>query len=180
MAEVSIVYYSGSGRTAQVAERVYQGLVAVPGVTARLITVAAAMEDLGQLDSADTIVFGTPTYMGSVAAPMKAFMDATSQTWYVQGWKDKLAAGFTNSVGLNGDKLNTLQTLAIFAAQHSMIWISQGLMTGPDQNRLSSWLGLMTQTDQGADSPHPTDLATAEQFGHRIAQITLRWVKGQG
>jgi len=180
MAQVSIVYYSGSGRTAQVAEQVLKGVKSVAGITGTLITTATALEDLGQLDAADTIVFGTPTYMGSVAAPMKALMEATGQIWYQQGWKDKLAAGFTNSLGLSGDKLNSLQTLALFAAQHSMIWISQGLMVAEDQNRLNSWLGLMAQTDQAAPSPHPVDLVTAERFGVRIGEITQRWMAGQG
>jgi len=180
MARVSIVYYSGSGRTGQVAEAVLQGVTSVAGVTGRLMTAEVAMENLAALDAADAIVFGTPTYMGTVAAPMKAFMDATSQIWYQQGWKDKLAAGFTNSVGLSGDKFNTLQTLALFAAQHSMIWISQGLMVSEEQNRLSSWLGLMTQTDQGSPAPHPVDLVTAARFGVRIGEITRRWVGGQG
>ncbi len=74
MAQVSLVYYSGSGRTAQVAEAVLQGVTSVAGVTGRLMTAEAAMENLAVLDAADAIVFGTPTYMGTVAAPMKAFI----------------------------------------------------------------------------------------------------------
>ena len=59
-----------------------------------------------------------------------------------------LAAGFTNAGGLCGDKVNCLIDLALFAAQHSMIWVSQGLFyddTGI--NRMGSWLGLQAQSD---------------------------------
>ncbi|GAB4217798.1 MAG: flavodoxin family protein [Synechococcales cyanobacterium] len=179
MAKVSIVYFSGSGRTALVASHVLKGLHTVAGIEAELITVDEAKANLGLLDAADTIVFGTPTMMGNVAAPFKAFMDATGGIWFQQGWKDKMAAGFTNSLGLSGDKLNTLQTLSVFAAQHSMIWISQGVISNSEQNRLSSWLGLMAQTDQGAESPATVDLTTAELFGARIGAATVRWVAGK-
>jgi NAD(P)H dehydrogenase (quinone) len=43
--------------------------------------------------------------------------------WFEQRWKDKIAAGFTNSASQSGDKLNVLTDLSIFAAQLSMIWI---------------------------------------------------------
>lgn len=127
--------------------------------------------------------------MGTVSAPFKAFMDATSRIWLSQDWKDKLAAGFTNSSSHSGDKLSTLQQLAIFAAQHGMIWISLGLMPGNnhskgtsnDLNRLGSWLGAMAQSnaDQTPDiAPTNGDLLTAEFLGQRVAEAALRWNKG--
>ena len=70
-------------------------------------------------------------------------------------WQDKLAAGFTNSAGMSGDKLCTLQQLAGFAAQHGMIWIPLGQLPGwqssngtaADLNRLASFLGVMAQSN---------------------------------
>ena len=56
------------------------------------------------LAAADAIVFGSPTYMGNVSWQFKSFADASSKPWYGQAWKDKLAAGFTNSASINGDK----------------------------------------------------------------------------
>ena len=58
------------------------------------------------LASADGIAFGCPTYMGSVSAKMKAFMEHSSGAWYGAAWKNKVAAGFTNSASWSGDKLN--------------------------------------------------------------------------
>ncbi|MDX2270628.1 MAG: flavodoxin family protein [Cyanobacteriota bacterium] len=179
MAKVAIVYHSGSGRTALVAERVLAGLQKVEGIDTLYLKADEATQNLDRLNDVDTIVLGTPTYMGDVAVPIKVFMEATGGIWFSQSWKDKLAAGFTNSLGLSGDKVHTLTTLSVFAAQHSMIWISQGLMAQADQNRLSSWLGLATQTDYQAPSPPAVDLETAEKFGQRIGEVTRRWVRGR-
>lgn len=174
---IAIVYHSHSGRTKAVA----QAIADASG--AALI----AVDDLAKatdpawsiLDRATTIVMGCPTYMGSVPAPFKIFMDATSQRWGEQRWADKLAAGFTHSAGLSGDKLNVLTTLTIFAAQHGMVWVGMGeAATLKGANRLGSYLGLMTQSDfQG--QPPESDLATATAFGKRLAAATERWGGGE-
>ena len=125
--------------------------------------------------------------MGSGSAALKAFMEETAQPQFVeQRWKDKLAAGFTNSAGMSDDKLLTLQQLAGFAAQHGMIWITLGQLPGwqtsvgsaDEPNRLASFLGLMAQSnaDQGPDlAPPASDLGTAERFGRRIGEAAHRW-----
>ena len=81
------------------------------------------------------------------------------------GWKDKIAAGFTNSGSRSGDKLATLIQLALFAARHGMHWINLGLppanhsSTGsePEMNGRGFWLGAGAQsdTDQGPDVAPP-------------------------
>jgi len=129
--------------------------------------------------------------MGSPSAAFKAFAEETSKAW-ADGlrWKDKLAAGFTNSQGINGDKLNSLVSFAILAAQHGMHWISLGLYPGwstisgsaDDLNRLGSYLGAMAQShgDQGPDvAPRASDLQTAEELGGRVALAAQRWVRGR-
>jgi NAD(P)H dehydrogenase (quinone) len=139
-----------------------------------------------QLHAADALIFGTPTYMGTVSAEFKAFMDKTSEFWPRQPWKDKLAAGFTNSGSQHGDKLNTLISLAVFAAQHGMNWINLGLMPGhnsstgsaEDLNRFGGFLGAMAQsnTDQGPElAPPKSDRDTAFQLGRRVAEAAGRW-----
>ncbi|MDD9850075.1 flavodoxin, partial [Escherichia coli] len=78
--------------------------------------------DWDVLDASQGIIFGSPTYMGSVTADFKKFMDSTSKRWKNRLWQGKLAAGFANSGGLSGDKLAVLQQLNIFAMQHGMLW----------------------------------------------------------
>jgi multimeric flavodoxin WrbA len=114
----------------------------------------------------------------------KAFAEATSGIWRDNmRWRDKLAAGFTNSGAVHGDKLNSLVDLAILAAQHGMIWVGLDLYPGGAAlNRLGSWLGAMTQAS-GADGPEhsipASDLLTAEHLGRRVAAVAHRWVHGR-
>jgi NAD(P)H dehydrogenase (quinone) len=106
-------------------------------------------------------------------------------------WKDKVAGAFTNSSSFSGDKLNTLIGLVINAMQHGMIYVGTGMLPsanhpeamtsvhgpGPDaQNRVGSFVGPMSASFQvqAPDSPPPGDILTAESYGARVAQITLR------
>lgn len=179
MVDVVVVFHSGYGHTEQVAEHVRRGLSEVTGVRAHLMPVSEIDWDL--LASATAIVFGAPTYMGSVPAAFKQFMDDSSKVWFRLGWLDKLAAGFTNSGALSGDKQVTLQQLQTFACQHGMIWLSfpgQPSGMGPeDTNRLGANTGLMTQSDNAAPelTPPAGDRQTAEQFGRHIGERALRW-----
>ncbi len=136
------------------------------------------------LADSDAIIFGSPTYMGSVSWQFKKFADASSKPWYVQAWKDKLAAGFTNSGGLNGDKLGTLNTIFALAMQHSMIWVSQGLMPSNkktssrlDVNNLVSYSGAMAQSpiDTPPADMNAGDLETARLFGRRVADVAAKY-----
>jgi len=189
---VAIVYHSGYGHTARQAAAVWRGANAVDGVDAHLFAIEGPDMPWAELAEADAIVFGSPTYMGGQSAQFKAFQDATSRTVFAAGslWRDKVAAGFTNSASRSGDKLATLQQLAIFAAQHGMHWVSLGLPPGnnstkggeDDLNRLGFFLGAAAQSnaDEGPDvAPPQADLATAEHLGQRVAEVTLQLVRGK-
>ena len=187
--QIAIVYHSGYGHTEALAQSVAKGVADVEGVSVDLIKADDENKDWDKLAAADAIIFGSPTYMGSVSAQFKGFMDESSKVWFSQGWKDKVAAGFTVSASYSGDKLNTLIQMAVFAGQHGMHWVSTGMMPGnnssegspEDINRIGSYLGMMAQAnaDQGADvAPPASDHRTAIQFGIRIAESTKRWVAG--
>lgn len=183
--KLTIVHHSGYGHTKAVAESVLKG-ARDAGADAVLMPVDAV--DWDRLAASDAIVFGTPTYMGTVSAAFKKFMEDSSKTWMAQGWKDKVAAGFTISGSQSGDKLGTLTALAVFAAQHAMIWVGGDVMPGnnsskgspADLNRLGSFLGLMAQgnVDQGVEGINPSDFKTAERFGRRVAEAAARWMAG--
>lgn len=180
--KIAIVYHSGYGHTKVVAERILKGARQItPDV--ELLTSKEAVKRSDALLEADTIVFGSPTYFGNVSAEFKQFMESTGSIWAKQLWKDKLAAGFTNSSSTNGDKLNTLTNLSLFAAQHGMLWIPVGIMPEydssgkqlPEPNGMASYLGLMTLSDNAhQDFREPGDLLTAELFGQRIATLTRK------
>lgn len=187
MSRVSIVFHSGeSGCTESVAKSVERGLK-MAGADVYMAPCNKGV-DLAMLNESDAIIFGCPTYYGTVSAEMKIFMDKLYDIWSTQVWKDKVAAGFTDSAALSGDKLNVLMQIALFAMQHSMIWV--GLETLPRDerkslpfhyNRMGGWLGLMAQSDDTglSKTPPESDHKTAEMFGQRIVRICNK-LKGLG
>ena len=183
MTTVAVIHHSVTGRTRSLAEAVVRGAQSVEGTTTHLLSVDDGPRIHTVLASADAIVFGCPTYMGSASAAFKAFMDSTSAVWALQGWRDKLAAGFTHSAAPSGDKLGTLTQLAVFAAQHGMIWIGLGLPPtyatvmdeADDTNRLGSHLGAMAQSRPGGGTVPESDLRTAALLGRRVAEAARRW-----
>jgi len=186
MVKVIVVYHSGYGHTKKQAEAVLAGAAGVSGVDARIFAVGDIGEtEWAELDNADAIVFGTPTYMGNASADFKKFSEASSKVWYQQKWKNKIAGGFTNSASLNGDKGSTIQWLITLAMQHSMIWVGPGLMpansskaTRNDVNYLGGYSGALAQSpsDLGPDAgPLPGDLETARLYGERLAQVSKQF-----
>ncbi|NBX02549.1 MAG: flavodoxin family protein [Alphaproteobacteria bacterium] len=186
MVQIVIIYHSGYGHTAKVAEAVGEGARRHAGAHVQVLSVDA-LDEAGwaALDAADGIIFGSPTYMGGVSAKFKAFMESASKRWYAQSWKDKVAAGFTNSGAYSGDNFNTLMQLLANAMQHSMIWVGTGMKQptakghgpAPDAlNRLGSFVGVATQSND--DSPEVTppsgDLETARMLGQRVAELAAR------
>jgi len=182
-ARVAVVVHSLYGHTRALAESVASGAAGVPGVHVDLVP-AAEVTRTGEahwaaLDAADAQIWGSPTHLAGVSAGMQGFFEATSGRWAAQAWKDKLAAGFTNSGSLSGDKLATLTELARFAAQHGMLWIGIEVKTGAEGlNRLGGWLGAMAQSPYGQPAelaPPPADLDTARHLGRRVAAAAARW-----
>jgi NAD(P)H dehydrogenase (quinone) len=186
MVKISIIYHSGFGHTESQAKAIYEAVLACNDSQAKLVTAEEAIADINQFDDSDAIIFGSPTYMGSVSAKFKEFMDASSPIWMKQGWKDKIAAGFTNSHSLSGDKLNTLIQIGIYAMQHSMIWVGLGHMNTckdgeqgkvDEINRMGSFFGAMAQSDnKPADVTPPSgDIETAKILGRRIVTLTKKF-----
>ena len=182
MSKIAIVFHSGYRHTKRMAASV------AAGAGGELLAIDAegnlTEAQWATLGAADAIVFGSPTYMGSVSWQFKKFADASSKPWFSQAWKNKIAAGFTNSASMNGDKLSTLHYLFTLSQQHSMIWVGTGMMpsnskaaTRNDLNYLGSFSGAMAQSpsDASPDEMPPGDLETAQQFGARVAEVASKF-----
>ncbi|MCS4308525.1 multimeric flavodoxin WrbA [Rheinheimera pacifica] len=186
MITVAVVFYSASGSTRQLAAAVAGGAATVPGVNVMQSEIASTDISAGrfcnsklleELTSADAIIFGSPTYMGSVSAQFKAFADASSECWEPQLWANKIAAGFTIGTNFSGDQLHTLQYLQILANQQGMLWVgldNPGNQKGSELNRLGAQSGLIAHSADGLLDE--TDLLTAHYLGQRVAQLSKKFV----
>jgi NAD(P)H dehydrogenase (quinone) len=196
MAKLAVVFQSGKGHTKALAEAILKGIHGVEGMSGQLLEIRgqdvkdgrfANDELMSALDESDGIVFGCATYMGSASAIFKAFLEAAFMPrWFEQRWKDKIAAGFTNSASQNGDKLTTLFQLSIFAMQMGMVWVGVSDLPGnnwsggarSDLNRLGTWMGAMGQSNADEELPSVGDIDTAERLGVRVAVIARRFKDG--
>jgi len=190
MARVGIVWHSSTGYTRLLAESVARG--AAESGAVEVIRVEVVAEDitagryendalLSSLDSCDALIFGCPTFMGSVSAQMKAFMDACLSRWYERTWSGKVGAAFTTSATPSGDKLNTLLDLCVFAMQMGMIWVGndEAPIGGSGGNRLGVSTGMAAQPDYEADSPALMvgDDTGGELLGARVAALVEKICK---
>lgn len=191
MSQIIIISHSGYGHTQKQADAVLEGAKKVPGVSVKAISIDAEgnVPDSAwdELAAAKGIIFGTPTYMGGPSWQFKKFADASSKPWMAGLWQDKIAAGFTNSGSINGDKHSSIAYLITLAMQHGMLWAGTGMKPANvlasqrnDVNWLGAFSGLMAQSpvdgtpEQG---PLPGDLETARLFGKRVAELVSRLAK---
>ena len=183
MSKIVVIYHSGYGHTQRMAQAVAEG----SGAELVAIDAEGNLPQGGWeiLDAADAIIFGSPTYMGSVSWQFKKFADASSKPWFTQAWKDKLFGGFTNSASMNGDKHSTLHYLFTLAMQHGGIWVGAGTVPNNsksaqrnDINYLGSYAGAMAQSssDAGAAEMVKGDLDTARNFGKRVADLAGKFL----
>ena len=174
MSKTVVVYHSGYGHTQRVAQFVAEG------ASAQLIAIDAEgnLTDVqwADVDAADAIIMGSPTYMGMVSWQFKKFADATSKRWFTSAWKDKVAGGFTISSNPSGDKLSSIQYFITLAMQQGMIWVGQPALNDGTINRLGSNSGVMAQvgsTSPAEDIPQG-DLDTAKAYGKRISEVATK------
>ena len=188
MANVAVVSHSGYGHTQKQADAVLEGAKGVPGLRVKAVSIDSDgnVPDpvWDELAAANGNIFGAPPYMGGASWQFKKFADASSKPWMDGAWKDKIAAGFTNSGSINGDKHSTIAYMITLAMQHGMLWVGTGMKpanmlasTRNDINWLGAFSGLMAQSpvdgspEQG---PLPGDLETARLFGKRVAELVAR------
>lgn len=181
---VSIVYSSATSYTARQASAVADGVRGVPGVECRLVDLSSGGVPWDALETSGAIIFGSPAHDGTVDADVKQFFeDSTTPAWLGLAWRDKVAAGFTNSGARHGDELHTLVTMASFAAQHGMVWVGLDLLEGSDgttvHDRIRDGCGLGAMARSNEDPGREVirierGLRTAAYLGHRVARIARR------
>ena len=138
MAKILILYYSRDGATAEMANLVARGVGSVKGAEAVLRTVPeispvsektagtipsegaiyASLEDLRHCDG---LALGSPTRFGNMAAPLKHFLDGTTELWFAGALSGKPAGAFTSTGSLHGGQETTLLTMMLPLMHHGMV-----------------------------------------------------------
>ncbi|EIW7479537.1 TPA: flavodoxin family protein [Vibrio parahaemolyticus] len=187
MSKIAIIYFSKTDVTGQLARAIAAGVeqqgIKQQGefeILSHRIEGSEIIEGrfvnpnlMDELAECDAIIFGSPTYMGGVAAQFKAFADSSSESWYHQKWANKVAAGFTSGGALNGDQSCTLQYLQTFAYQHGMMWVGLDKISNSGEQNLNRYGvqgGIVAQGGEDCQL-HSSDVATAEYLGKRVAML---------
>lgn len=138
MSDILVLYYSRKGSTAEMAQLICRGIEQVAGAQARLRTVPpvstvceATADDIpaegppyvshDDLRQCSGLVLGSPTRFGNMAAPLKYFIDSTSDLWLSGTLAGKPAAVFTSTSSLHGGQESTLLSMMIPLLHHGML-----------------------------------------------------------
>lgn len=194
MNEILILYYSRQGSTAALARQVSRGVEAVPGMQARLRTVApvaattekvdppipdqgppyATQDDLVQCCG---LILGSPTRFGNMAAPMKFFLDGTSALWLSGALAGKPAAVFTSTQTLHGGQEATLLSMMIPLLHHGMYLVglpfSERGLTDTRGGGTPYGASHVAQVS-GHGELSSTEAALARTLGTRVAALARR------
>lgn len=136
---ILVLYYSRHGATAQMARQIARG-VEMAGLEARLRTVPAVSSEceavapsvpdegavyatLDDLKNCSGLALGSPTRFGNMAAPLKYFLDGTSNLWLTGELVGKPAGVFTSTASLHGGQEATLLSMQLPLLHHGMLLV---------------------------------------------------------
>jgi NAD(P)H dehydrogenase (quinone) len=134
---VLVLYYSRGGRTAALARQAARGVESA-GAIARVRTVPPVAPvttsseppvptdgppyaELADLVESDGLLLGSPTRFGNMAAPLKYFLDSTSELWLAGKLVDKPAGVFTATSSAHGGQESTLLSMTLPLLHHGML-----------------------------------------------------------
>lgn len=138
MKQIMVLYYSRHGSVADMARYIARGVESVHGAEALLRTVppvstvceatADSIPDSGapyasvdELKQCAGLALGSPGRFGSMAAPLKYFLEQTSALWLSGGLSGKPAGVFTSTSSLHGGQESTLLSMMTPLLHHGML-----------------------------------------------------------
>ncbi len=195
MPEILVLYYSRNGATRALARQICRGIESVPQMQARLRTVPPVSADTDQkiaavpdegapfVDKQDLrdcvgLILGSPTRFGNMAAPLKYFLDSTSDLWLSGALAGKPAAVFTSTGTLHGGQESTLLSMMLPLLHHGMLLLG---LPYTEQELSTTAAG---GTPYGASHvagvggkprlPGKEELALCLALGRRVAEVALK------
>jgi NAD(P)H dehydrogenase (quinone) len=194
MARILVLYYSRSGHVKQMAEQIARGIERISGAEAVLRTVPSvssvteAVEEvippsghlyatLDDLRQCDGLILGSPTRFGNMAAPLKYFIDGSSDVWLSGDLIGKPAAVFTSTGSLHGGHESTLLSMMLPLLHHGMVlmglpYSEQGLMLTQDGGTPYGPSHLAGGQNERALSQ--TEIELCQALGERMANTAIK------
>lgn len=191
-AYVLILYYSRTGGVARLAREIAHGVDRV-GLEARLRTVppvaaethetlppvpdtGAPYATLEDLAGCHALALGSPTRFGNMAAPLKHFIDQTSDLWLSGTLIDKPAGVFTASSSQHGGQESTLLSMMVPLLHHGMLITgvpySQPALV--DTRSGGTPYGPSHVSGQGGNDLTTEEIAVARSLGERLARLATK------
>ena len=167
---ILIAYYSLTGNTEQMAQGVAQGVRRVSGVTVVLKKVDEVTRQ--DLEAADGIILGSPTYYANLPGKMKAVIDDWSWKMKVD-FTDKIGGAFSTGGGQVGGKEHVVTSLLLFMLSNRMV------VAGPlygNEKTGSVWgePGSSAMTGPLDPGVSEQELDSARRLGTRIAGLVRK------
>ena len=194
MAEILVLYYSRGGSVANLARQIARGIAEVPGCSARLRSVppvaavtsvaAPPVPDSGapyvseeDLLQCDGLMLGSPTRFGNMAAPLKYFIDGTSNLWLTGALVGKPAGVFTSTASLHGGQESTLLSMLLPLMHHGMLVTGLPYSESALLQTTAGGTPYGPSHHAGADGKRGLDeheIALCRALGQRLASIALK------
>ena len=193
MSEILVVYYSRTGKVAQLARLVARG-VEEAGLAARLRSVppVAPVTELAQAPEPDDgapyatredlrecagLVLGSPTRFGNMAAPLKYFIDSTAAEWASGTLVGKPAGVFTSTSTMHGGQETTLLSMMLPLLHHGMLIVGVPY-TEAALNRTqgggSPYGASHVAGVDGDNAIHEDERVLARALGRRVATVAMK------
>ncbi|PHS20090.1 MAG: NAD(P)H-quinone oxidoreductase [Kangiella sp.] len=137
MSTILVLYYSSAGKTKQLAHLIARGVEeygseavirTVPRVSANCEKTEDIIPESGDcyvslqdLANCDGLIVGSPSRFGNMSAPLKYFIDQTSELWMNSKLTDKPVSFFTSASSLHGGQEAVLLSMMVPFLHHGML-----------------------------------------------------------
>lgn len=119
--KMSVLYYSRTGNTKRMAECIAEGMRRVPGVETGVFALEAIDEAF--VKESGCVVLGTPTYLASMAAAVKTWLDESSRKYGLAG---KIGGAFATQDYPHGGADLAIQSILSHLMVMGMLTFSGG------------------------------------------------------
>ena len=196
---ILVLYYSRNGSTSEMARQIARGieqggmearLRTVPAISTECEAVAPAIPDEGalyasldDLKNCSGLALGSPTRFGNMAAPLKYFLDGTSNLWLTGALVGKPAGVFTSTASLHGGQETTLLSMLLPLMHHGMLVTGLPYSESALLQTTAGGTPYGPSHHAGADGKRGLDeheIALCRALGQRLASIALKLENTRG